>query len=128
MSSSSESTGGYRKSKHRTGMGIGLVLGITAMMIAVPRPGYGTEPPQETDHEAVQRLSQQSTELQAQVKELEAKLIPLGAKPHWGKVIHAGAATLAPLYPRIDDFRARATSYDPKGKFRNAYLDRHVFG
>ncbi len=61
-------------------------------------------------------------------KELEAKLIPLGAKPHWGKVIHAGAATLAPLYPRIDDFRARATSYDPKGKFRNAYLDRHVFG
>ena len=61
-------------------------------------------------------------------KELEAALIPLGAKPHWGKVIHADAATLAPLYPRMADFRSCALRYDPFGKFRNAYLERHVFG
>ena len=61
-------------------------------------------------------------------KELEAALIPLGAKPHWGKVIHADAAALAPLYPRMADFRACALRSDPEGKFRNAYLEKHVFG
>jgi alditol oxidase len=64
----------------------------------------------------------------AVTKELEAALIPLGAKPHWGKLIHADAATLAPLYPRMADFRSCALRHDPLGKFRNAYLERHVFG
>jgi len=44
-----------------------------------------------------------------------------------GKVIHADAAALAPLYPRMADFRACALRSDPEGKFRNAYLDKHVF-
>ena len=61
-------------------------------------------------------------------RELEAALILLGAKPHWGKLIHADAATLAPLYPRMADFRSRALGHDPEGKFRNAYLEKHVFG
>lgn len=61
-------------------------------------------------------------------RELEALLIPLGAKPHWGKLIHADAATLAPLYPRMADFRSCARGYDAEGKFRNAYLEKHVFG
>jgi alditol oxidase len=61
-------------------------------------------------------------------RELEAALIPLGAKPHWGKVIHADATTLAPLYPRMADFRASALRCDPAGKFRNAYLEKHVLG
>jgi xylitol oxidase len=61
-------------------------------------------------------------------RELEAALVPLGAKPHWGKVIHADAATLAPLYPRMADFRALALRHDPERKFRNTYLERHVFG
>jgi xylitol oxidase len=61
-------------------------------------------------------------------RELEAALIPLGARPHWGKLIHADAATLAPLYPRMPDFRALARRHDPEGKFRNAFLEKHVFG
>jgi xylitol oxidase len=61
-------------------------------------------------------------------RQLEAALVPLGAKPHWGKLIHADAATLAPLYPRIADFRALALRHDPGGKFRNTYLERYVFG
>jgi xylitol oxidase len=43
-------------------------------------------------------------------------------------LIHADAATLAPLYPRMADFRSRVLGHDPKGKFRNAYLEKHVFG
>ena len=55
-------------------------------------------------------------------------LLPLGARPHWGKLIHAPANRLAPLYPRMVAFRDLVRSYDPGGKFRNEYLDRHVLG
>ncbi len=59
--------------------------------------------------------------------EVEAALLPLGARPHWGKIIHAPAATLAPLYPMLSAFRELARSLDPGGRFRNVYVDRHVF-
>ncbi len=60
--------------------------------------------------------------------EMEELLLPLGARPHWGKLIHAPAGRLAPLYPRMAEFRALADVHDPGGKFRNAFLDYHVFG
>ena len=59
---------------------------------------------------------------------LEAELAPFGARPHWGKLFHGDAASLAPLYPRFADFAALAGRLDPAGKFRNAFLDRTVFG
>ena len=60
-------------------------------------------------------------------RELEARLIPLGARPHWGKIIHAGAGTLGPLYPRFTEFGELARRADPDGKFRNPFLERHIF-
>jgi alditol oxidase len=60
--------------------------------------------------------------------EIEATLLPLGARPHWGKIMHARAEQLAPLYPKLPAFRELARSYDPQGKFRNEFLDVHVFG
>ncbi|HTV43831.1 MAG TPA: D-arabinono-1,4-lactone oxidase [Stellaceae bacterium] len=60
--------------------------------------------------------------------EIEELLLPLGARPHWGKFIHARADRLAGLYPRMGDFRTLARRYDPDGKFRNDFLDTHVFG
>ena len=56
--------------------------------------------------------------------DIEALLLPLGARPHWGKWFAAGSADLRPLYPRFDDFRALANEWDPTGKFRNRYLAR----
>ena len=53
---------------------------------------------------------------------IEERLLPLGARPHWGKRFRADADALAPLYPRFDDFRALATAHDPRGVFRNAFL------
>jgi len=61
-------------------------------------------------------------------RRIEDLLLPLGGRPHWGKLIHAGADRLAPLYPRLPDFRALADRYDPAGKFRNVFLATHVFG
>lgn len=33
--------------------------------------------------------------------EIEEMLLPLGARPHWGKIIHSRAARLAALYPTL---------------------------
>jgi xylitol oxidase len=59
---------------------------------------------------------------------IEKKLAPLGARPHWGKLFHADAAALAPLYPHFADFTALAERVDPEHKFRNSFLECKVFG
>jgi len=59
---------------------------------------------------------------------VEAALAPYGARPHWGKTFSAEAADIAPLYERLPDFRALAGRLDPRGAFRNAWLERHVLG
>ena len=67
-------------------------------------------------------------EVAALTAEIEAMLLALGARPHWGKIMHARAAELVPLYPKLAAFRDLARSYDPNGKFRNEFLDTHVLG
>jgi xylitol oxidase len=57
---------------------------------------------------------------------IEDALLPLGARPHWGKCFVAGAAQLEPLYPRMGDFRELRRRVDPEGKFGNAFLDRVI--
>jgi xylitol oxidase len=60
--------------------------------------------------------------------ELEAALAPCQARPHWGKVFLADAATIAPLYERVDDFRRLVERLDPRGAFRNPWLSDRVLG
>jgi len=57
------------------------------------------------------------------VAALEEQLAPLEARPHWGKVFTADAATVRSRYPRFADFQSLVTKYDPKGTFRNPWLD-----
>jgi xylitol oxidase len=57
---------------------------------------------------------------------IEEALLPLGARPHWGKCFVADAEALGPLYPHLDDFRALASRVDPLGKFHNPFLLRHL--
>jgi alditol oxidase len=59
---------------------------------------------------------------------VEAALEPYEPRPHWGKVFHLGAATIAGRYERLEDFRALAGRLDPRGAFRNAWLERHALG
>lgn len=58
------------------------------------------------------------------VDALEAAVLPLGARPHWGKWFNVGSEELVVRYPRLSDFAALQTRVDPEGKFRNAFLDR----
>ncbi|WP_042423762.1 D-arabinono-1,4-lactone oxidase, partial [Streptacidiphilus anmyonensis] len=57
------------------------------------------------------------------VASVEEALLPLGARPHWGKVFSCPPSRLAEAVPRLRDFAALARSFDPAGKFRNDLLD-----
>jgi xylitol oxidase len=65
-------------------------------------------------------------EVAALLPEIERRLLPLDARPHWGKVFTASAEHLEPLYPKLADFRQLVTQYDPKGLFRNEFLARSI--
>jgi alditol oxidase len=62
------------------------------------------------------------------VAALEVALAPFAPRPHWGKLFFAGAATIADRYERLPDFAALAKRLDPRGAFRNDWLERHVVG
>ena len=59
---------------------------------------------------------------------LEAALAPFGARPHWGKVFEAEAAEIAPLYERLPDFVRLMERLDPRGAFRNSWLEARLLG
>jgi xylitol oxidase len=63
-------------------------------------------------------------EVTALLPEIEARLLPMGARPHWGKVFLAERDRIAPMYPRFDDFVALARTHDPDGVLRNDFLAR----
>lgn len=59
---------------------------------------------------------------------IESTLAPFHAKPHWGKLFTMPHQRLAVLYKRMPDFRQLLHQYDPKGKFRNDFLNSTIFG
>jgi xylitol oxidase len=59
---------------------------------------------------------------------IEAKLAPFGPRPHWGKLFTLDPAKIQGQYKQLADFKAMAARYDPKGKFRNDFLNTNVFG
>jgi xylitol oxidase len=62
------------------------------------------------------------------VAEVERALEPYRARPHWGKLFLAEAGRVAPMYERLPDFRRLCERLDPRGAFRNPWLERHVLG
>jgi alditol oxidase len=66
--------------------------------------------------------------VQRALAETEAVLMPLGARPHWGKLFLARAADFAGGYDRLGDFADLVQRFDPHGKFGNRWLAQHVLG
>ncbi len=58
---------------------------------------------------------------------IERELAPFHARPHWGKLFTMSPDALHARYERFADFRSLAKHYDPKGKFRNAFLNKNLF-
>jgi xylitol oxidase len=57
---------------------------------------------------------------------LEPALAPFDPRPHWGKLFLADAATIAPRYERLPDFARLVARLDPRGAFRNTWLESRV--
>src|SRR5665213_209606 len=66
------------------------------------------------DQDAVERL----------LPAIEAALEPFAPRPHWGKLFAAGPQALAARYERLPDFAALLEQLDPRGAFRNAWLQQ----
>ena len=52
----------------------------------------------------------------AVVPEVQARLAPFGARPHWGKVYDEAVTDPAALYPRWADWLGLVTRWDPEGR------------
>ncbi|KAI0776828.1 L-gulonolactone/D-arabinono-1,4-lactone oxidase [Trametes elegans] len=59
----------------------------------------------------------------------ESAVLAHAGRPHWAKTHPLGPAALRAAYgARFDDFVRVLGAADPRGLFRNAYVQRHVFG
>ncbi|HKO14256.1 MAG TPA: D-arabinono-1,4-lactone oxidase [Acidobacteriaceae bacterium] len=58
--------------------------------------------------------------------QIESKLEPFSARPHWGKLFTTPPEHLHAAYPRLRDFQALMKQYDPESKFRNDFLGQHL--
>ncbi len=59
---------------------------------------------------------------------IEEGLAPFDARPHWAKLFTIPHERLRSLYEKMPDFQKMLQHYDPQGKFRNEFLDKHIFG
>jgi len=63
------------------------------------------------------------TEVIALLPDIEAALATYEPRPHWGKLFVFNDEDLARRFPRLPEFLELASTYDPTGKFSNAFID-----
>jgi len=59
---------------------------------------------------------------------IEDQLAAFDARPHWAKLFTMSPARVQSLYGKLLDFQGLLQNYDPQGKFRNAFLDKYIWG
>ena len=67
-------------------------------------------------------------EVRALLPVIEKELAPYQPRPHWGKLFTISPEQLHSTYERLPQFVELSRKYDPKGKFRNDFLNRNIFG
>ena len=65
--------------------------------------------------------------MRALLPQIEKEIIPFRARPHWGKLFTMTPQQLHASYGKLGEFVELANSLDPKGKFRNEFLDTNIF-
>ncbi|HLY72096.1 MAG TPA: FAD-binding protein [Puia sp.] len=58
---------------------------------------------------------------------IENELSPFTVRPHWGKLFSISPKTLESRYEKLSDFKKLVATYDPRGKFRNEFLDLNIY-
>jgi xylitol oxidase len=59
---------------------------------------------------------------------IEAELAPFQPRPHWAKLFTMPPQQLRSHYAKMSDYQALLAHYDPKGKFRNEYINTNIYG
>jgi len=59
---------------------------------------------------------------------IEKELSPFNARPHWGKIFTMAPKVLESRYEKLNDFKKLVAEYDPKGKFKNDFLSKEIYG
>ncbi len=59
---------------------------------------------------------------------MEEQLAPFNPRPHWAKLFALAPAVLQSRIEKLADFKQLLNQHDPKGKFRNEFLDANLFG
>jgi xylitol oxidase len=57
---------------------------------------------------------------------IEQTLGPFNVRPHWGKLFTLDPKVLQSRYKGLSQFKELIAKYDPKGKFRNEFLERNL--
>ncbi|HEX8037696.1 MAG TPA: FAD-binding protein [Chryseosolibacter sp.] len=60
--------------------------------------------------------------------QMEAQLAPFNPRPHWGKLFTIAPSILQQRIERLADFKGLVNQHDPKGKFRNEFLQKNIYG
>ena len=58
---------------------------------------------------------------------VEQQLAPFNPIPHWGKLFTLAPSFIQSKFEKLKDFKQLMNQYDPKGKFRNEFLDKNLF-
>jgi xylitol oxidase len=59
---------------------------------------------------------------------IEKELSPYQVRPHWGKLFAVNPAELQSRYEKVTEFKDLLKEHDPRGKFRNEFLTRTLYG
>lgn len=87
------------------------------MSTAYKRPSVAIHFTWKQDWPAVRRL----------LPTIERELGPFQPRPHWGKLFTLPPAELRSRYDKLPEFVRLAMKHDPRGKFRNNFLNANVF-
>lgn len=58
---------------------------------------------------------------------IEKELAAFNTRPHWGKLFTTPPSALGSIYKKLPEFVQLCEKYDPKGKFRNEFLNTNIF-
>lgn len=58
---------------------------------------------------------------------IEQQLAPFDPRPHWAKLFTIPPAQLKAKYAKLGNFQQLINEFDPKGKFRNEFLNTNVY-
>jgi xylitol oxidase len=59
---------------------------------------------------------------------IEKELAPFRPRPHWGKLFSIPPSQLHSVYEKLPEFMALSKKFDPRGQFRNEFLNANIFG